>query len=298
MSLTISLSPHLVELSSHELGNVVAQKMIRKCKDPIHFSTVFKQFEGKFVELCQTQYAKFPVDSLWRFPSKYSDRIMDEIKPHLKELSMHVNGQVCITSFIRKANEDQFVKLLKNLSPYLVELSVAGTPVIETLMSNCKEPTHYEIMSNEFKGKIYQMCKSKYSKSRVKQLVSDFPRKYTSFVVDEIIPHFKELATDENGHSALQSIIQIANEEQKMVMLEELSPSFSAISSHPLGNFSVGTLIDKCNSASQLQVIDGLMRNYGKQLEKGKHGKFVIGKYSSKPHRGFSGASSSESMQK
>lgn len=81
------LSPHFLELSTHQYGNLVIFDLSESCTEPIHYQIMSDGLRGKITQLCKLKSYK-TLGYLLSFPPQYCSFVMGEILPNLKELSM------------------------------------------------------------------------------------------------------------------------------------------------------------------------------------------------------------------
>eukprot|EP01117_Protostelium_nocturnum_P015293 TRINITY_DN5909_c0_g1_i1.p1 TRINITY_DN5909_c0_g1~~TRINITY_DN5909_c0_g1_i1.p1 ORF type:complete len:445 (+),score=106.92 TRINITY_DN5909_c0_g1_i1:3-1337(+) len=274
------LSPHFVELSFNSYGRDVVQKLMKKCNQPLHYEIVSNALKGKIAQLFKSEHSGAVIQYLLHFPSKYFNYIVEEVLPHSRELSVDLNGHVYMQAIIEKLNRDQFPKLLKELSSHLIDLSTnsLGHLVIQNLMEKCMKPLHFEIVSEGLKGSAIQLFRYEHSHRTIRYL-SEFPTEYLNDVVNELLPHIKELSMEKNGQEYLSSMVENLNQNQLANITEIISPHFFALSTHRYGHVVVQKLIESTISSHQVSIIKDLLSKFYEELKRDEYGTLVLESY-------------------
>eukprot|EP01117_Protostelium_nocturnum_P017233 TRINITY_DN6986_c0_g1_i1.p1 TRINITY_DN6986_c0_g1~~TRINITY_DN6986_c0_g1_i1.p1 ORF type:complete len:886 (-),score=196.44 TRINITY_DN6986_c0_g1_i1:310-2841(-) len=292
-----------------EENHLLLFKLMERSRNTKHYDIIYRGLKGRMVQFCKHKYTKMISVFLFDFPPQYLEDSLDEIFPHLKELSMDPTGCTTVQAIIDGVDPNKvqvfvdklfphilelshhqfghFVvqkliqvcssnKILDELAPHLIELYTheSGTFVAQELMRRCNDPEQYKILAEALKGKVGKISHEDSYKGIAFKLL-DFPLKYSSFAFQEVLPQFSD---DDLKNISMDTTIERASAAQLVRIIESLSPHFVELSSSLWGSLVVQKLIEKCNEPIHYLIILKGLRGKIVQFCKSKSSKFFVPK--------------------
>mmetsp|Transcript_3131 Transcript_3131/g.8489 ORF Transcript_3131/g.8489 Transcript_3131/m.8489 type:complete len:432 (-) Transcript_3131:59-1354(-) len=130
---------------------------------------------------------------------------------------------------------------------------------------------------SQCKGHVYSMCKDQYDcRFLQRQLDDQTNGEVTALVLEETKEHFVDLMTDPFGNYLCQKLLEHCNDAQRLVLIEVIARDLVCISKNMHGTRAVQTMIEFLKSSSHIQIVVKALQSSVVQLIQDLNGNHVI----------------------
>ncbi|OMO73952.1 hypothetical protein CCACVL1_17055 [Corchorus capsularis] len=175
---------------------------------------------------------------------KEIDMIFSEVKDQLHELMVHQFANFLIQKLFEAGNQNQRTELLvwlvKNEQSFMdVCTHSTGTRAVQKIMEWISIPNQISILLSVLKPAAVALTKNAHGHHIIERCLQIFSIEEAEPLVDEIVEHCLEIATDKSGCCVLQQCLARSKEEAKERLLVDITANAFVLSEHPYGNYVV-----------------------------------------------------------
>ncbi|XP_022725062.1 putative pumilio homolog 8, chloroplastic [Durio zibethinus] len=201
-----------------------------------HVSSVAKDQNG-----CRFLQKKFDHETIRR---EEIEIIFLEVKDNLHELMVHQFANYLIQKLFEAGNQEHRTRLLHFLvhseQRFLkVCTDVHGTRAVQKFMERISTQEQRSILLSVLKPIAVTLTNDIHGHHIIEQCFNKFSNEDTKLLVDEIVEHCLDIATDKSGCCVLQQCLDHAKAEARKRLLAEITANAFVLSEHPYGNYVV-----------------------------------------------------------
>ncbi|XWS62976.1 hypothetical protein CRYUN_Cryun06bG0056900 [Craigia yunnanensis] len=172
------------------------------------------------------------------------EMIFLEVKDHLHELMVHQFANYLIQKLFEAGNQEQRTELLLLLvssKQRFVEVctDVHGTRAVQKFMERISTHEQRSMLLSVLKPIAVTLTNNIHGHHIIEQCLNKFPNEDTKYLVDEIVEHCLDIATDKSGCCVLKQCLAHAKAESRERLLAEITANAFVLSEHPYGNYVV-----------------------------------------------------------
>lgn len=200
-------------------------------------------FKGQLYELAIQQQGS-------RFIQKHLGKddlpmVLDEILPHIVELSQHSFGNYLVQKLIELGNISQkldILSILKNSKSGIIGIASDphGTRTLQRIVSELMEfDEGIAALVDTFKGNIIPLSENLNGNHVIQELLTSLSPKNIQFIFDEIYSSIEEVSVERHGCCVLQRCIDNGGPKQISKLCELILQHTLELSNDPFGNYVV-----------------------------------------------------------
>ncbi|KAL0911039.1 hypothetical protein M5K25_019142 [Dendrobium thyrsiflorum] len=194
------------------------------------------------------------------------DKIFSEIIFHITELMTDPFGNYLIQKLLEVCNEEKMMFILKVVTrnnDELIRIScdMHGTRAVQKIIETVRTPEQISMVVSSLAPNIVSVMKH-INGNHVAQRCLQYLSKYSKLLVDAAINHCVELATDRQGCCVLQKCLIHSDDDQKKMLIAEISSYSLILSKDQYGNYVVQYILELNDPWATAVVLKQLMGNY------------------------------------
>ncbi|XP_021297090.1 pumilio homolog 12-like [Herrania umbratica] len=214
--------------------------------------------------------------------SEEIEMIFLEVKDELHELMVHQFANYLVQKLFEAGTQEQRTELLLVLVSseqrfVHVCTDVHGTRVVQKFMERVSTPEQRSILLSVLKPIAVTLTIDLHGHHIIEQCLNKFSNEDTKHLVDEIVEHCLDNATDKSGCCVLQQCLAHAKAEARERLLAEITANAFVLSEHPYGNYVVQYVLGMKVPPVTSNLIEQLGGSYV-TLSKNKYGSNVVEK--------------------
>ncbi|XVE93463.1 hypothetical protein REPUB_Repub01dG0195000 [Reevesia pubescens] len=172
------------------------------------------------------------------------EMIFLEVKDHLHELMVHQFANYLIQKLFEAGNQEQRTELLLLLvsnEQRFIEVctDMHGTRGVQKFMERISSQEQRSFLLSMLKPIAVTLTNNIHGHHIIEQCLNKFSNEDTKHLVDEIVEHCLDIATDKSGCCVLQQCLAHAKAEAKERLLDQITENAFLLSEHPYGNYVV-----------------------------------------------------------
>lgn len=209
------------------------------------------------------------------------DAVLDRLKGNILEMAFHPDGCRIVQLAFRVGNSEKASQLVEELhgNVRILIASPHGNHVVQKAIT-CLKQKDWNFIAAELAGHAVAVAKDNFG-CRVARDICNFctTTEATAALVDEISACAPEMIKHENGHYAIQSILEHGTPEQRHRVAIELLVNPAQFVKNKGASFVLQTALDHCSEADQTAMIQSLLTCFeeDERLASNPRGVHVLG---------------------
>jgi hypothetical protein len=202
---------------------------------------------GDIFTLCKDQhgcrYLQKKLDE--RIPANV-DMIFAETHMHAAELMIDPFGNYLCQKLLEHCNEDQRFKIVKNVAPELVNISLNmhGTRAVQKMIEYLHTPEQIKLATAALNVNAVLLIKDLNGNHVIQKCLNRLSSVDAQFIFDAVSKHCVEVATHRHGCCVLQRCIDHASDSQKIQIIKQIDANAPLLVQDPFGNYVVQYVLD------------------------------------------------------
>ena len=197
-------------------------------------------------------------------PKEIFDKILYELKDNFRNIIKDKNGNYFCSDLIKACNQEQRIKILTELSPYLSEdcCDEFGTYPIQNLFEISSSEEEYKLLISSFNdmNKLLLACINSNGTFVIQKLIVFIPEKSRIEFNSNFIKFISVLSRDMYGLCAVKKFINYTkNELYTKYIFNTIISDFMSISNNQYGNYLIQYLLEKWWKTSEGIILKKLI---------------------------------------
>ncbi|KAL6927868.1 hypothetical protein ACO0SA_004491 [Hanseniaspora valbyensis] len=171
--------------------------------------------------------------------------VLEEILPHVVELSQHSFGNYLVQKLIELSDQSQKLNILNilrtsNVGIIGIASDPHGTRTLQRIVSELMEfDEGVQALIDTFKGNIISLSENLNGNHVIQELLASLNPKDIQFIFDEVYENIEEVSVERHGCCVLQRCIDNGDSNQISKLCELILKHTLELSKDPFGNYVV-----------------------------------------------------------
>ena len=226
---------------------------------------IFSKFQGNILSIIKTHKgSRIFQNYLKNTQCEILHQILLEILPQLSELLINPYANYFCKKFFTFLNQKDRIEFLTNIKSSLYSLCTnnIGTYPIQGIIECLGSKAEKNIIINEIKFKIKELCIDPYGAHVIEKILSCFEEENIVIIYKYISDNFLLLAYDSNGICIIKKIVSFIHKKKLHENIKSIVKENSMeIIKHTYGNFIIQSIIENWDSNEVKEIMNLYINN-------------------------------------
>ena len=226
---------------------------------------IFSKLQGNIISIIKTHKgSRIFQNYLKNTQCEILHQILLEILPQLSELLINPYANYFCKKFFTFLNQKDRIEFLTNIKSSLYSLCTnnIGTYPIQGIIEYLGSKAEKNIIINEIKFKIKELCIDPYGAHVIEKILSCFEEENIVIIYKYISDNFLLLAYDSNGICIIKKIVSFIHKKKLHENIKSIVKENSMeIIKHTYGNFIIQSIIENWDSNEVKEIMNLYINN-------------------------------------
>ena len=226
---------------------------------------IFSKLQGNIISIIKTHKgSRIFQNYLKNTQCEILHQILLEILPQLSELLINPYANYFCKKFFTFLNQKDRIEFLTNIKSSLYSLCTnnIGTYPIQGIIEYLGSKAEKNIIINEIKFKIKELCIDPYGAHVIEKILSCFEEENIILIYKYISDNFLLLAYDSNGICIIKKIVSFIHKKKLHENIKSIVKENSMeIIKHTYGNFIIQSIIENWDSNEVKEIMNLYINN-------------------------------------
>ena len=226
---------------------------------------IFSKLQGNIISIIKTHKgSRIFQNYLKNTQCEILHQILLEILPQLSELLINPYANYFCKKFFTFLNQKDRIEFLTNIKSSLYSLCTnnIGTYPIQGIIEYLGSKAEKNIIINEIKCKIKELCIDPYGAHVIEKILSCFEEENIVIIYKYISDNFLLLAYDSNGICIIKKIVSFIHKKKLHENIKSIVKENSMeIIKHTYGNFIIQSIIENWDSNEVKEIMNLYINN-------------------------------------
>ncbi|XXG97730.1 DNA-directed RNA polymerase III complex subunit Rpc2 [Hypoxylon texense] len=232
-------SPKMVDIAKNAHGTRALQKMIESVQTQTHVQLIIQALSGRVVELIQDINGNHVIQKcLNKLNAQSAHFIFTAVGNRCIDVGTHRHGCCVLQRCIDHASGDQKMWLISKITENATRLvqDPFGNYVVQYII-DLNDTAFTEPLVQQFRGRICQLSRHKFSSNVIEKCLRCGNEDSKDLMVSELLGpgEMDRLLRDNFGNYVVQTALEHATEDKKIMLVEAIRPLLPAIRHTPYG---------------------------------------------------------------